>query len=560
MPRAAASVLIATLAAACGGGSGDDVPPPTGPITLDITHYDYRFDMDSLAASVTITATVTVGGDCLDLPYRAGELQTAETKLDSVVARSVTVDNNVAHICGTGYFAGETLTVDAAMLVEKQTLHDASNIATDVGYSDHNDRFGNDQRYLVSWVEGCDQFGPCDHDPGHFATYKFTVTHPAELTVRCPGTITDVDATTTTCDFAFPGGPSYSTFGVIGSANYTVTNHTFKDLSVELYDHAGTGIAARVDDAFHTGFIDFMESHFGPFPFGTQLRVLAADTYWAGFEHPGNIVLSDGLGPLPPPTGVHYKDPLQHILDHEMTHQWAGDQTTIATLLDFVWKESMAEYLAYCYEELTDPDAALMTRRVWKADANGAGYFLVPEDQPTPRLIDYYGDVYGPGPLILFKQVEMLSSRDAVLTALASVLGQQRALSEAEVEDALEASTGLDLSAYFAAWAHGSGAPVWPRISATYTAGVLTVSQTNQASGVRPCKFKVELRGANPDERQAVEIDTFTDGPDQDITVSPVPAFAVVSTAIDPDAECLVFASTAAAAPAQRPRAYLAPH
>ena len=38
-----------------------------------------------------------------------------------------------------------------------------------------------------------------------------------------------------------------------------------------------------------------MQSQFGPWPYGSELRVLTAPTYWDGFEHPGNIVLADGL-------------------------------------------------------------------------------------------------------------------------------------------------------------------------------------------------------------------------------------------------------------------------
>jgi aminopeptidase N len=556
MTRAAPALSLA-LVAACGGGGGpqDDEPLPTGPITARVTHYDYRMDLDSRVASVTLTATVEVAGDCLSLPYRAGELQIADTKLDDVPVRSANVTDDVLTVCGAGYASGHVLAFDALMSIPLDTLG-----ASDVGFSAFADAWGNDYSYLVSWVEGCDRFGPCDNRPDRFATYTFTVTHQAGVTVRCPGAVTAVDATTTRCDFTHAGGPTYSTFGVIAGTDFTVADHDFGGLAVQVYDHPETGIDARLDDAYHGGFIDFMQSHFGPFPFGTELRVLTAPTYWAGFEHPGNIVLSDGLGPLPPPGGGNYADPLAHILNHEIAHQWAGDQTTIATTYDFVWKEAMVEYLTYCYEESTDPVAALATRRVWKAGANGAAFFLVPEDNPLPTLFEYYGDVYGPGPLILFKQIEMLSSRDQVLTALESVLGTERALSVAEVEDALEASTGLELSAYFAVWAHGSGAPVWPRVSATYAGGDLTVTQTNQAAGVRPCKFDVELRGANPEDRQRVEVDTFTDGPDQVITVTPAPAFTVTSTAIDPDAVCLVFPSTATAAPLERPRPYLGPH
>lgn len=540
------ALVLLLAVAACGGD--DDVQPPTGPITARIDHYELRFDVDSRLATATISATVETGGDCLGLPYRAGELQVAETKLDGVVARTVTVEGDQLTVCGAGYEQGHVLTIDTALQIEAAVMDDAGGHPTDVGYSVSPDRWGNPMYYLVSWVSGCDRFAPCDNRPDRFATYTFVVTHPADVTVRCPGTVEDPDPTTTRCDFAYPGGPTYSTFGVIGSKNFVTTDFDFAGIPVTLYDHAQSGVAGRLDAAYHGGFIDFMRGHFGPFPYGDELRVLTGPTYWSGFEHPGNIVLDDRLG-SPPGPGTYYLDPLAHILNHEMAHQWAGDQTTLADTYDFVWKESMVEYLAYVYEAETDPAAAAATRKYWKAASNGARYFPVPGDDPRPALIEYYGDVYGPGPVVLFLQIEGLASRDAVLTALESLLGTPRALSVAEVEAALADATGLDLTAYFAAWVHGTGAPAWPRFSASYAAGELHVAQTNTASGVRPCKFSVELKGAGPADSRKVPVDTFTGGPDQTIPVTPAPTFTVTSTVIDPDSECLAYPATAAAAP-----------
>ena len=37
-----------------------------------------------------------------------------------------------------------------------------------------------------------------------------------------------------------------------------------------------------------------MADHFGPYAYGQEIRFATAPTYWAGFEHPGNIALGDG--------------------------------------------------------------------------------------------------------------------------------------------------------------------------------------------------------------------------------------------------------------------------
>ncbi len=528
---------------ACGGETG-----PTGPIEARITHYDYSFDVDTRVSHATLTAEVDVGGDCLTLPFRGGDLVADTLLIDGEPMDRAAIGDGTLEMCGAGYEAGETITIETDQTIPLQTLS-----TSQVGYSISTDRDGNSFYYLVSWVGGCDRFGPCDNRPDQFATYTFHVTHPDGFVARCPGTITEVSSTETTCEFAFDGGPTYSTFGVAVYPAWTQRDKgMWGSVHVTLYDRDSTKIDQAIDSAYEAGFVSFMESTFGPFPYGRELRVLTAPTYWAGFEHPGNIVLDDALGLV---SGPSYA--VSHTLTHEITHQWAGDQTTLANTYDFVWKESMAEYLSYVYEDENRPADGVSTVTSWKNGARGAGYFSVPGDRPA--LFDYYGDVYSSGPMILFRQLEALTSRDQVIAGLQSVLGSPRALGVDELIDALSTSTGLDLSAYAAAWIHGSGAPVWPEVTVTFTPGTpdgsLHVQQT--LAPERTCRFHVALLGDNG-ERQDVEVDTFRGGTDQTLTV-PTPAFTVTSTQLDPDRECLVFATGTSNKPAPRTNPWLAP-
>lgn len=531
-------LLLATpvlVLAACGG----DADGPTGPITARISHYDLAFDVDSRAAHATITADIEVGGDCLKLPFRGSEVDVPTLKIDGAPMKTVQVDpNGTIDMCGSGYRAGTQIELEIDHVIPLATIS-----TSQVGYSITEDSDGNKLYYLVSWVGGCDRFAPCDNRPDQFATYTFHVTHPAGYLARCAGAITEVSATETQCEFTADGGPTYSTFGVAVYPAWTQTSKgKWGSVDVVVYDRATTGIEAALDSAYHDGFVSFMESTFGPFPFGGELRILTAPTYWSGFEHPGNIVLDDRLR-----APSSYTDPVAHVTDHEIAHQWAGDQTTLAGTYDFVWKEAMAEYLAFVYEDSVDPAVSRRTAFAWRSFSNGAGFFPVPGEQP--ELFEYYGDVYGPGPMILFRQLEVLTSREAVITALQSVLGSPRALSIDELVAALESSTGLDLADYAAAWIRGTGRPVWPEARLTFTPGApnsaLRVEIT--AGSERRCKFRVALLGANPDDRVDVAVDTFRDGIDQTIMV-PAPAFTVTNTQLDPEAECLVFPANAVAA------------
>ena len=521
--------VLLVLLAACGG--------PEGPISARVTHYDYSFDIDSRAAHTALTLAVDVGGDCITLPVRGATAGTlSNVTLDGNKASGAVVGDSL-EACGDGVDEGDTLMLEADLVIPLETVDDSQ-----VGYSISQDRSGNSFYYLVSWINGCDQFTPCDNRADQFATYHFTVKHPPNFKARCPGTIVE-HGDSTECTFDHPGGPTYSTFGVAAYPAWTTTEKgSWGGVNVVVYDRASTNITQTIDSAYHGGFVAWMQSQFGPYPYGNELRILTAPTYWSGFEHPGNIVLSDTLATS---TGSAYANPTAHVLDHEIVHMWAGDQTTLATTYDFVWKEAMAEYLSYVWEDMNSATVGARTAAAWKQFAMPSEYYPVPLDEPRPRLFDFYGDAYGPGPMVLFRQLEVMTSRAQVLAGIQMLLGQPRALSIDDVLDALSLSTGLDLESYATAWLRGTGAPAWPRYAVSYATATntLTLTLTNPKATPRGCKFHVALQNTAMDQMQLVEVNTFTGGETQSITV-PAPPFTVGKVVLDPLSECLVYAST----------------
>ena len=317
-------------------------------------------------------------------------------------------------------------------------------------------------------------------------------------------------------------------------------------VDVTFYDMPSADMARIFNVDEHQGFMAWMVNTFGPYPYGNELRFAVGPTYWSGFEHPGNIVLNDRLR-----TGGFqsaFANPLAHTTSHEIAHQWAGDQTTLLETHDFVWKEAMAEYLVFVHtDEQVSESRARQAVGAWKSFALSSEYFLVPGEKP--ELIDYYGDVYGPGPMILFRQLEALYSRADVMAALASLLGQPRAIGIDDVQHALEDATGANLENYFATWVHGEGAPQWPRFtvatSTTADGVLLTVDQARPEEGLFGCAFDIALRGADAEEL-LVRVDLGPDGLAHfETTVSPT--FEVASTVLDANRECLAFEETSAA-------------
>jgi aminopeptidase N len=244
-------------------------------------------------------------------------------------------------------------------------------------------------------------------------------------------------------------------------------------------------------------------------------------------------------------------------------HQWAGDQATLAGTYDFVWKEAMAEYLTFVYEdEHLAAGVAAKTRAYWKRIALDAKYYPVPQDQPRPPLEVYYGDAYGQGPMVLFRQLEVMYGRDQVMAALVALIGtgHPRTLSVDDVQAALEVATGADLGAYFDAWVRGSGPAAFPFATASFEetapgSGAWRVRVATETSdGVaRGCAFHVRLLGAGGVAAGEAADYFFTNGPgggEYETPAAQVLAWTPTSLVVDPDQECLVYTAATATATA----------
>lgn len=536
MKRTRLLLILCAALVVCACGKNE---PKTyeGTLDVEVTHYDYRFDLSTATSTSTLTLEVTTEGNCLTLPFRLDEI--TEARFDSRAAQSVDLDTTAGTMTACdkrGFPEGATGSFTVTAPVVERTWG-----ATQVGYSIRNDLSGTPFHYLLSWVGQCDRHGPCDARPDRFATYDFTLTHPSEYQILCSGDIEEISDTETACHFALDGGPTYSTFAFMAAQNWEMTSlGSASGVDISVYDFPQGTLAAALDPAALHGYLDWLESQLGPYPYGPSLRLAAVPSYWLGFEHPGNIALFQQVAQI----STAYADPPHHTTLHEITHQWAGDQTTLAGVYDFVWKEAAAEYLTFVYEsEQIDPATGLATARAWKLYSDGAQWYPVPGEQP--ELLNYYGDVYGPGPMILFRQLEGWYGRTAILNALASVFGSPGTLSVAELQSALETATGADLQGYFDAWVYRSGIPAWPEATVTVTdltggSYDVGVDVTTADAVPRGTKFTVQLIGG-AGETFDVELDFGVNGDLSPLPQTVVPGFVVTDSVLDPYAEALIY-------------------
>ncbi len=468
-------------ASGTGGGGVSD-----GQATVE--HYGYRFDLQSGAARSEVRLRSAEAGNCFAL---RSELPAESVTLGGVAASEVQLSDGSLRACGPFVDAGETTVFGADATVLEKTF-----LGLDVGFSRKTSMAGGTFSYLLSWVGGCEHFGPCDSHPGRLALFDFEITHPQGTTVLCPGTLAP-GGTSTSCSLSATLAPTYSAFAIAADTSWVRQPFTqAAGVDIVFYEAPQGQLAASLDAGAVGAFMDWITALLGPYPYGKEMRVAGAPTAWLGFEHPANIVLRQNL----PALNTSYGDTTMHVLMHEIIHQWAGDQTTLANTADFVWKEATCEYLAYVFEDTQGPPGhADATRAYWHAIAPSAKYHPRPTDEPTPPVEQFYGDTYGPGPMVLYLQLEPLIGRDKVLEGISSFLAEPGVRGVADLREALELASGEDLAAYFDAWVFGSGEPSWPSFSVTtlQMADEVTVTVEQTGSELFGCAIEVDVTSAN---------------------------------------------------------------
>jgi aminopeptidase N len=505
------------------GAGGQGGSPPDGLVVAHVARYDYVFDVGARSADVRLSLDVAApGGDCAALE---SEHTPSVASWAGDPTLSTVVQDGVWTACGAPVGPG-ALELGATTTFPKKRYYNL-----DVGFSEKPDLAGGTFAYLLSWVGGCDLFAPCDDDPGTLADFRFEVRHAPGDVVMCPGTRTPGD-TVTVCEL--DQAPTYSAVGFAVDPLWEESLFLETEgVSWLFYEVPGGGLANALDPSMMGSFFEWLTGLLGPYPYGSELRFAGGPTAWLGFEHPASVVLNEDLHVL----STDYADTAAHVTMHEVVHQWAGDRVTIASAADFVWKEAIAEYLPYVFEdEVLGADVAAASRAYWDAVSLQAEHHPRPTDDPTPPVHTFYGDVYGPGPMVLFVQLEALVGRPAVLAGLQAFLAEPGVRSVSELEAALEAASGKDLGAYFDAWVFGEGAPEWPTLD-VQAAQVgnevtVTVTQENASGALYGCVVEVEVAGATQSATALVDFGVAPTQASASATVTL--GEPVVSTKLDP--------------------------
>ncbi|WP_405013317.1 aminopeptidase N [Kitasatospora sp. NBC_01539] len=249
--------------------------------------------------------------------------------------------------------------------------------------------------------------------------------------------------------------------------------------------------------------LDFFHQEFDyPYPFGKYDQCFVPEYNIGAMENPGCVTFREEYVFRSKVTEAAYEGRANVVL-HEMAHMWFGDLVTMKWWDDLWLKESFADYMGSLSQH-----EATGYRAVWITFANRRKAWAYRQDQfPTTHPItadirdledaklNFDGITYAKGASVL-KQLVAYVGREPFLAGARQYF-QRHAYGNTRLADlleALEATSGRDLTAWAAAWLQTSGVNVLtPQVTVDSEGRITELAIVQDGSVPRPHRVAVGL-------------------------------------------------------------------
>ena len=351
---------------------------------------------------------------------------------------------------------------------------------------------------------------PCFDQPDLKATYRVSVTAPAEWAVVTAGAEEERHSLPDgRVRRVFAETVPFSTYLLAVCAGpFEAVHDRHGDIPLGLYVRSSLASHLDAETIFsitRSG-MDFYADLFDePYPFGKYDQIFVPEFNWGGMENVGAVTYTDTVVFRDPPTADQLTRRAEYLL-HELAHMWFGDLVTMRWWNDLWLNESFASYVSYL---ALDADGRFPS--IWQDFNFRMKLWAYREDQlpTTHRIADevpstdetflnFDGITYGKGAAVL-KQLVAAIGMEAFRTGMQTYFRRHR-FGNATLDDflaALEAGSGVDLGRWSALWLE---TPSLNTIGADWSAagGRLTGLSLNQSAPeghptLRPHHLEVAL-------------------------------------------------------------------
>jgi aminopeptidase N len=455
-------------------GAGDPYFPRAGNGGYDVSHYDLDIDYAPPTATVPPTPLAQIRGRLdgvatIDLVARQ-DLDRFNLDLRGMTVSALTVNGKRAtgiappvpgaEVEGAAYWHVQDdadrrweLTVQP-----RPKLKAGQSARVVVTYGGETTRPTDIEGALYGWVttrdgamvvsepEGSMTWYPVSDHPRDKATYSFEITVPAGKTAVANG-LPAADPVTaggrTTWSWDAPDQQaSYLTTASVG--DFVQRPVTTSASGVPILDFVDSKIAGNplattnASLALQPRMIDFFESRFGPYPFGSFGSIVDNDSVGYALETQTRPVYSGSAG--------------QGTVAHELAHQWLGNAVSPDEWRHIWLNEGWATYAAWMWTEENGGITAQQAFATWYAPARTPAYWALPIADPGPLGL-FATQVYNRGAGTLHALRTKVG--DDVFFAATREWLRRHDDSTATTDDFIavfEEESGQDLSAFFHTW------------------------------------------------------------------------------------------------------------
>ncbi|MDO7841248.1 M1 family metallopeptidase [Sphingomonas immobilis] len=309
---------------------------------------------------------------------------------------------------------------------------------------------------------GCDLFWPClDFPTGKPGAVTLHITVPKGLKAPGNGRLLGVDTLAdgrTTWNWRIKRPNTYGialTVGPYEEISGSYRSRYGNTVPMFYWYLAGEEAQAKALFAEFAPTLDFFESEIGPYPFGDE-KLGVVETPHKGMEH--QTINAYGNGYAKAPEGFDW------LFQHELSHEWFGNQMTAANWDDMWLHEGYATYMQPLYGRWRDGEARYAVMLEGERNLIGNVRPLTSGIERTEEDV-YRLDRGGPGQDIYYKASWMLHTlrwligdRDFKAVTLLAVYGRldpkpgnftPRYASSAEYEAIVKRVTGKDYGWFF---------------------------------------------------------------------------------------------------------------
>jgi aminopeptidase N len=425
----------------------------------DVQHVDLHLALDLDAGRVSGSVATTFRAlfdDLRQVRLSAAELEIERVALAGGPALGATQDGR--HLVITldrAYQHEETFTIEITYSARPRTgMH-----FVQPGPDDPT-------RPVQVWTQGQPETNhfwfPCHDSPNDRATTSLAVTVPAPYFALSNGRLERVEET--------PGKKTYFWRHDIPHPAYLVTlvvgdfariEDTWDGLPVQYYVRRDREQDARLMMGKTPDMLAFYSERFGArYPYEKYAQVVC-ELYTGAMEHTSATTHSFSL--LPDPRGALDALSPKLVVAHELVHQWFGDLLTCRDWSHLWLNESFATYFEAAYVQYDDGEDAFR----YELRENLRGYLAQSYRRPIVH------NVYNSDGSELF-DAHAYQKGSLVLHLLRFVLGEQgfwraiqhylrsnrgREVITADLERAIEETTGRSMGQFFEQWVYRAGHP-----------------------------------------------------------------------------------------------------